>query len=99
VSRHDCFGAICIVTYCLPTFVPLPVLPCLYCPACTALPAVGVQVRPDLAVHDINGSLNAAVGATAGRPSSIDDVSTWLRGVTSVALSYSPEARTRAGEC
>jgi hypothetical protein len=62
------------------------------------LRTVGVQVRPDLAVHDLNGSLNAAVGAPAGRPSSVDDVSTWLRGVTSVALSYSPEARTRAGE-
>lgn len=52
--------------------------------------SVGLQVRPDVPVHDITGSLPGS--------GTIDDIAGWLRGVTSVALSYSPEARTRAGE-
>jgi hypothetical protein len=65
---------------------------------------VGVQVRPNLAMHDFSGSLETALagaGAAAAAPSgssSSADVASWLHSVTSVAMSYSPEARTRAGE-
>jgi hypothetical protein len=51
-------------------------------------PAVGAQIRPDLVIHDASGSLQAAHQG---------DINGWLRQVSSVALSYSPEGRTRAG--
>lgn len=55
---------------------------------------VGVQVCPNLPLHDFNNSLQHALGSSGAGA----DVGSWLRGVTSMAVSYSPEARTRAGE-
>ncbi|KAF8061130.1 ENV9 [Scenedesmus sp. PABB004] len=67
--------------------------------AATAARAVGVQVRPELAVHNVGGCLS---GALAALPASCGgdaaDVASWLRSVSSVALSYSPEGLTRAGQ-
>uniref|UniRef100_A0A383V7V0 Uncharacterized protein n=1 Tax=Tetradesmus obliquus TaxID=3088 RepID=A0A383V7V0_TETOB len=64
---------------------------------------LGVQLRPDLPVHDLQGGVQQAVAATGNSSSSSSsvaagDVASWLRGVSSVALSYSPEGRTRAGQ-
>jgi hypothetical protein len=68
--------------------------------------AVGVQVRPGLTMHDLPGSLQAATAGSSGSSGGSGggcggggDFASWLRGVTSVALSYSPEGRTRAGVC
>jgi hypothetical protein len=73
--------------------------------AAAAAAAVGVQLRPDLPVHNLQGGLQQAVAAGSSSSSSSSsssaaagDVAGWLRGVSSVALSYSPEGRTRAGE-
>ncbi|WIA23566.1 hypothetical protein OEZ85_000289 [Tetradesmus obliquus] len=64
---------------------------------------LGVQLRPDLPVHDLQGGVQQAVAAAGSSSSSSSsvaagDVAGWLRGVSSVALSYSPEGRTRAGQ-
>ncbi|WIA23567.1 hypothetical protein OEZ85_000289 [Tetradesmus obliquus] len=65
---------------------------------------LGVQLRPDLPVHDLQGGVQQAVAAAGSSSSSSSsvaagDVAGWLRGVSSVALSYSPEGRTRAVVC
>jgi hypothetical protein len=61
---------------------------------------VGVQLRPDLPVHNLQGGLKEALSSSSSSSSGVaaGDVASWLRGVSSVALSYSPEGRTRAGE-
>jgi hypothetical protein len=77
-----------------PAFITWPAFPPgLHFPPGLPAHAVGLQLRPDLRLDGLSRGLSPAAADAAG-----GDTASWLRGVTSAAVSYSPAARTRAGE-